>query len=396
VAKILITWELGGGSGHLVPVRPVIAGLIKRGHRVVAALRDVPRAGAVLADCPVRLLQAPFKFGHSQNEIIPPLTFAQILHNVGFGDELELVSLSQAWRGLFELTAPDLMICDHSPTALLASRGLPMRRIVMGSGFLCPPDETPLPNLRYWLKADLEQLAHDEAAVLERMNKVLWRLGQTSIERLTQIYRDVEATLLTTFEELDHFPWRKGATYWGAWTIASGKRPEWPRAKGGRIYAYLKDCPALPRILEWLANSGHSTLAYVDGMDWKTLERFSGSSIRFERERLDMQLVGKECDLAILHGTHGTTASVLVAGRPVMQLPIFLEQGLLAHAVCRLGAGAQAPANNEEAALGQLQKVISSTAYAAAAQKFATKYAGYEPAEASQKLLDEIERVLRV
>src|SRR5436309_6983197 len=340
VAKILITWELGGGSGHLVPLRPIIAGLIQRGHSVSAAVRDVARAASVLADCPVRVLQAPFKFGQSPNQIIPPLTFAQLLHNVGFGDALELAALAQAWRALFELTAANVMICDHSPTALLASRGLPMRRIVIGSGFLCPPDEAPLPNLRFWLKADLEQLAHDEAAVLDRMNQVLSKLEQKPIDRLTQIYRDVELTLLTTFQELDHYPWRKGGKYWGPCTIASGKTPQWRSAKGCRIYAYLKDCAALPAVLEWLANSNHSTLAYVDGVDPKLRARFSNSSIQFECERINMQLAGRECDLAILHGTHGSTAAMLLAGVPVMQLPIFLEQGLLADAVCRIGAGA--------------------------------------------------------
>ena len=269
-----------------------------------------------------------------------------------------------------------------------------MQRMIIGSGFLCPPDESPLPNLRSWLKADLKQLADDEAAVLARMNQVLARLGQEPIDRLTQIYRDVEMVLLTTFEELDHYPWRKGGEFWGPCTIASGKAPDWQCAKGCRIYAYLKDCPALARILEWLAGSNHSTVAYVDGVDRKLLARFSNSSIRFERERINMELAGKECDVAILHGTHGSTAAMLLAGKPVMQLPIFLEQGLLAHAVCRMGAGAQAPATNPDEAISQLNKVISVPEYGAAARRFAAKYAQYNPLEASERLLDKVEGAL--
>jgi O-acetyl-ADP-ribose deacetylase (regulator of RNase III) len=216
------------------------------------------------------------------------------------------------------------------------------------------------------------------------------------IDRLTSIYHDVEATLLTTFEELDQFPWRAKTRYWGAWTVAAGKNPLWPNGNGRRIFAYLKDCPALPQILEWLAGCGHSTLAVVDGVDRTLLQKMSAPTLRFERERLDMSLVAKQCDMAVLHGTHGTTASILAAGKPIMQLPIFLDQGLLAHAVHRMGAGAQAAANNSKAAIAELEKLVSSPAFGVAAQRFATKYAGFDPIEATEQLLDEVERVLRL
>jgi hypothetical protein len=179
VARIFLTWELGGGSGHLVPMRPIIQGLIRRGHSVVAAVRDLSRAAAILGDCSVRLLQAPFKMGSAGNEMPTPMTLAHLLHNVGYSNEVELRVLVHAWRALFELASPELMICDHSPTALLASRGFLMRRIVLGCGFLCPPDQTPLPNLRFWLKPDPQALARDEQAVLGRMNAVLSGIKQT-------------------------------------------------------------------------------------------------------------------------------------------------------------------------------------------------------------------------
>jgi hypothetical protein len=394
LARILITWELGGGSGHLVPLAPVASGLAGQGHTLVVAVRDVARAATTFAGIPLRFLQAPFRHGPGANEILPPLTLAHILHNVGYGDELELAALAGAWRELLTHVNPDLMICDHSPTALLASRGLPMRRIVMGSGFICPPDQLFLPNLRFWLKADPNRLARDQDRLLGRMNATLRGLGESHIDRVTQIYADVHATLLTTFKELDHYPSRGPAEYWGAWTVAPGKPPQWPPGTGRRIYAYLKDCPAVPHVLDWLARAGHPTLAYVDGVDRKSLDKIRAPTLRFERERLDMARVAGECDLAILHATHGTTASILIAGKPVMLLPIFLEQGLMGHAVCKLGAGEQAPAFEPERATDELAKVIASDAYAAAAQRFAAKYAGYDSHDANERLLGRIEQVL--
>jgi UDP:flavonoid glycosyltransferase YjiC (YdhE family) len=155
----------------------------------------------------------------------------------------------------------------------------------------------------------------------------------------------------------------------------------------------LKDCAVLPYVLEWLAQSGHSTLVYTSA-DRKSLERAHAPNLKFERERLDMSIVAKECDVAILHATHGTTSSILIAGKPVMLLPIFLEQGLMGHAVCQLGAGTQAPASHREQAIAELEKVVSSQAYAASAKQFASKYAGYNPVDANERLLDRIDEVL--
>ena len=395
MAKILITWELGGGSGHLVPLRPIVQSLCGHGHAVVAALRDVARAGGVFAGLPVQFLQAPFRISPVRDEIKPPFTFAHILHNCGFADDLELTALARAWRGLLDFVKPDLMICDHSPTALLAARGLPFRRIVMGSGFICPPDRHPLPNLRFWLKVDPRRLLDDEERLLGRMNRVLASLGAAEpMDRVTRIYGDVDATLLTTFRELDHYPERENTHYWGAWTHAEGAAPRWPGGTGPRIYAYLKNFPALAQLLQWLADSGHPTLAYVDGVDRKVLERPHPPHLRFESDRLDMAQVGKTCDLAILHATHGTTASILIAGKPIMQLPIFLEQGLMAHAVCRMGAGVQASVAKPEPVLQELRKLLSSQTYADAARGFARKYADYDPIAATDRVVAEVEKVL--
>jgi hypothetical protein len=60
MATILLAWELGGGLGHFMNLRPVADGLARRGHRVVAALRDLSSARRFLPNQDVTLLQAPF------------------------------------------------------------------------------------------------------------------------------------------------------------------------------------------------------------------------------------------------------------------------------------------------------------------------------------------------
>src|SRR5207253_1351185 len=109
---------------------------------------------------------------------------------------------------------------DHSPTALLASRGLPARRALIGSGFCCPPGEE---GDGIWgvirpisaAAADRARLRGDEDGVLARVNRVLNRWRLPPLRRLGELYTEVDENFLTTFPELDHFPQRRGAGYWG-------------------------------------------------------------------------------------------------------------------------------------------------------------------------------------
>jgi hypothetical protein len=39
--KLLFTWELGGGLGHLLILRPLMKELVVRGHKVVLAARKL-------------------------------------------------------------------------------------------------------------------------------------------------------------------------------------------------------------------------------------------------------------------------------------------------------------------------------------------------------------------
>ena len=97
MATILVAWELGGGLGHVLSMRPLAEGLARRGHRVVAVLRDLSSARDLITDPAVICLQAPFKHERIR-DIEPTCTLAQILHNCGFGHAGELRALAEAWR----------------------------------------------------------------------------------------------------------------------------------------------------------------------------------------------------------------------------------------------------------------------------------------------------------
>src|SRR5262245_23280653 len=102
MATILLTWELGAGTGHCVNLRPIAEELGKRGHDICFATRDLTTARRVFQDTPVRYWQAPSFVARPTSFIRAPQTFAQILHNVGFGDDSDLEVLVSAWRQLIQ------------------------------------------------------------------------------------------------------------------------------------------------------------------------------------------------------------------------------------------------------------------------------------------------------
>ncbi len=232
MATILVTWELGLAMGHVGVLRPLIDRLIGQGHQVVAALKDVSQGSNLSTSSAVPCLQAPVRLNAVRTPYQLPSTFAHIMHNAGFSSVDELRPTVNAWRALYDLVRPDLIIFQHSPTAILASHGYDVRRINVGTGFCCPPDREPLPDWRPYLKNDTDRLHDDERRVQTVANELLADWNQRPIDRLTDLYQRDTVTVLSTFAELDHFGPRPGGDYWGAWSAGFGTRPAWPEAPG--------------------------------------------------------------------------------------------------------------------------------------------------------------------
>jgi len=394
MGTVLVTWELGGGLGHIVRLMPVLRGLRRRGHSVWLASRDLSRVGAALDEIGVDYVQAPLKLPGGTHAIKTLRSFPHILHNAGFGDVRELHTLSRAWRNLYEFVRPDFVLFDHSPVALLAARPYGFGRATIGTGFCCPPDESPCRDLRSWLPNADEQLYRDERRVLDNVNCLLedWRLAP--LDRVTQLVSQVDETFLCTFPELDHYPGRESATYWGVWSDEGGKPPVWPQGDGKQIFAYVRGFPALGDLLRLLAELSHPTLVVSEAVEPGAEQRFASPSLKFERERLDMARAARECDIAILNGGHGATAAILLAGKPVLQIPVQLEQTLGTAAVVRLGAGLAASCRKPESTAKALRALLESDRHAQAARRFAERYADFDPQKQIEKLLDGVEEIL--
>jgi UDP:flavonoid glycosyltransferase YjiC (YdhE family) len=305
-----------------------------------------------------------------------------------------LASLVAAWRHLFELVDPDLIVFDHSPIGLLAARVHRAKRVLLGTGFCAPPAVCPLPQLRPWVRADLAQLAKDEEEVRCIVDEALRRNRTPALPRLGDIYGDVDLNLLTTYEELDHFGPRRDARYWGVQLSCPATPPQWPRAAGKKIFAYLKSSPGLPELLDKLNKLGQPSIVFGSWVDEKAKRRFASSTLRLEHRPLDIRLVAEQCDLAILNATHGTTAELLLRGVPLLQLPIFIEQSLTARNTVGIGAALAANRRDARAVAARLDQLLASERYRKAAGRFAAKYADADPETAREEMIGLVEKLV--
>ena len=380
MASILFAWELGGGMGHMSNIGPLARRLAREGHEVAVALRDLSRAAAVFPGEEVRILQAPTKVRIDARHIESPPTFAHVLSNVGFGDLQELQAMVAGWRNLYGWLKPDVIVFDHSPTALLAAGGEPAKRILLGPGFYSPPDRSPMPQVRLPLAGKDRDLAHVESEVLSTTNSLRMRMGLPVWSRLSQLYADVHENILTTFRELDPYE-RPSATYWGIGPCVSGCRPDWPHGSGQRIFAYLKPFPALPALLGFLNQLRQPTLICADGVDRKIQDHFRSETLQFTSAPPELTEVSRQCDLAILNGTHASTATMLLAGKPVLQIPITGEQFLTAQRTTALGCGPSAPCTDPQVIVNRLEWLLHAGEPRLAARRIAARYDGFDPVD---------------
>ncbi|WP_305908993.1 nucleotide disphospho-sugar-binding domain-containing protein [Methylomarinum sp. Ch1-1] len=376
MSKIVYAWELGGGYGHIGAFLAVAKQLQQRGHDVVFVLKNLEHADTLLGKYGFSYLQAPMRWPVIAQP--PAINYAGILRNTGF-NEAGLLARAQAWKTLITCLQPDLLLFDHAPTALVATRELKVPRALFGSGFYAPPRLSPMPTMLPYKKFPEKQLIDSETQIVASINAVIDRLGGQRLSMLADLF-DVEQDFLCTLPELDHYQQREQAEYWGpAFIDTDGLDPTWPMLGDKRIFAYLhKDYKGLPHLLEQLRSTSCSVLVHIPGATQAFLQKYSGANLHVSAKPLNMRQVGQQCDLVICHAGAGTVATMLLAGKPLLLLPMHIEAALTASNVVALGAGVCIPSEvkkpNYRAAV---KEMLAHRKYHQKSAEFADKYASF-------------------
>jgi hypothetical protein len=396
MARYLYIWELGAGLGHLSPLSPIVQRLIEAGHEVHAAIRSFEKVHFAFGDWPVTYWQAPVQAGGMSAMFQPPASLAHILANTCFRDSEEFATRMRAWDSLFRSIQPDLVILDHAPSALLSLEAYSIPRVLIGTGFTVPQICRPFPNWRPELDLAPEQLSRDEQALLDRLNR--WRNSRRldGAESLADLYAKAEHKLLTTFPELDHFGPR-AEVYQGIWTGLEGQAFQWPSDEHSikRMFVYLKPHSQLPSLLKIIRETQAQAMLYLPGVKSEIIREFRSSRMRFSEAPLNVQQAARECDLAILNATHGSVATFLLAGKPMLLLPMYLEQRITAERVAAVGAGSALPADHMDQSGPLLKQLLESDLPRLSAERFRDRYREFQFAQRSTQVADALLRYVQ-
>ncbi|HEX4300118.1 MAG TPA: nucleotide disphospho-sugar-binding domain-containing protein [Gammaproteobacteria bacterium] len=394
MARVLICWELGNGLAYIEGLAAAGRVISKAGHEVHFALRDLTHAERLLGER-FPFYQAPTRVTASGMALPNPMTFADVLINLGYDNPASVVGRVRAWRKLLELVQPDIVRCAHAPGALLAARGTGIRSLAVGIGFLIPPARSPLPLLRTWAKGvSPERMAAREQAVLEGMNQALAALGAPKLASVGALYGDADLRELYTYPELDDYGPRDDVKYLGNFQAAKGAAPAWPDTPGKRIFAYLDPDQSTPMLLKALAGTGQPVLAYLPHAPEELLKQYASGNLKITAQPLDVIKTASLCDLGVSHGGHNIMGSFLGAGKPQLALPRLFPERVTAEKVAGCGAGLVA--RWDEADISQkLTQLLRVPAFADRAKAIAARVAHLSMEQALKNAVASVDQLAK-
>jgi UDP:flavonoid glycosyltransferase YjiC (YdhE family) len=367
---------------------PIAQALREQGHRPVMVLRDIARADELLGPFGLEYLQAPLWLAPVSG-LPPPVNFTESLFLFGFLSEPGLLSIARAWRQLWRLIEPDLMIFDHAPTALLAARGLGIPRLITGNSFAVPPRVKPLPAYRWWEKTvPAQRMADTEARLVATANPVLAKLAAPALREVQELY-EAEATMVTAMPALDVYGPRPAEHYIGAInTIHFGATPSWPGNRSKKIFAYLKPhYPLFEQVVKALARADASVLIVAPGISNQLRHKLQSPHLAFSDKPLVMAEVRAQADLAVCHAG-GTVDVMLQAGVPLLLLPLQMEQTMSSKRVEHAGYGLTYMPDLPPTLLDkQVGKLLADAGFAQRAADYAKTHAAVTQESAIARLI---------
>ncbi len=399
MSRVLLAWEFGADYGHVMRLATLGRALARRGHTPVFALRDLTHVQALLGDTPFTVLQAPVFLG-SVSGLPSPLGPAETLLRVGFLHPQALAGIVRGWRALLAQVQPDLLVLDLAPTALLATRGLGLPRVLLGETFAMPPQRAPLPPYRWWRSEPLLRLADSERHALAGANAVLAQLGEPPLARLADLYQ-ADGQIATAFAEFDQYPGRdaaaEGLDYWGVLPgLDAGVAPDWPQVDGPRVFAYLKpQARDFDAVLDALRALPVAVAVHAPGLSVAAQRRHLAANIRLHAAPLRMADVCQQAAIGICHAGANTTQLLATSGIPMLLLPAHVEQMMTARRAAELGLAVvvdyEKPAPDYKRLL---KRLVGEPAFGTAARALQARYAGDDAQQRLQRIVDQLERWL--
>lgn len=395
MAHIVGAWELGGHLGHIGRFAALTPLFIERGHRVTLLLRDLSRVQHIEGLKQAAVMQAPIWMPKSRSAPTHPVSMSEILQHFGYLSVRGLHGMVRAWRDTFDALQPDLLLCDYAPTALFAARDQSFVRATIGSGYGIPPaGATPMPTFRSVSPEVRTRSLNAEQKVTRTIQRVAEKMGQSGIHQVCDLF-SVDEEFLCTLPELDHYDRPQPASYWRLPTGPSGGvLPAWSDSGRQRVFAYIKPPGAhFEATLQALRQSGYDSEVFAPGITPEAIQKHTSDTLRISSKPYDLAKTFETCDSVICHAGHGTVVAALLAGCPVVMVPLQMEQHALARRVEVQGLGETVAPD----ALVNLPQALERTLDALCIERvrnFASKHAVESSTTAQKNIIERCEQLL--
>jgi predicted glycosyltransferase len=358
--RILFAWEHGGGLGHVTRIAPIAHRLAALGARVTVAACDLAAAASLLSS-DVRLHPCPLP-GSARRSDAPQYNYAALLANAGWIDPSGLRGMLRAWDSLFEAAAPDVLVADFAPTALLASLGRGMARCALGNGFDLPPLASPLPAMSGWEPVDAAAMADAERAVLQAANAALGERGVPALARLADLF-DCDWRCAATHAMFDVYPDRPEGDLEFVGPVDSGGigglRPDWPGAPGRRGFVYLRgEARFVDATVAALRALRASAIVFAPGLGEQQAADLATADVLVSTRPVDLSHAFEGADFVVTHSGTGLGALALARGLPVVLYPLYREQLMAAVRLSARGVARCEMPDRLDQALQALEAIV--------------------------------------
>ena len=404
--RVLLAWEIGRNLGNVTKLVETGRALArKRGANkpeLFFALQNPAVISSHASDLQCQVLQAPFhapREGAPDPQRGPALIYPDDLRAWGYDNPKILAGQIQAWRSLFDLARPDVLVAQAAPTALLASRGLGIKTLTFGTGYDVPPAASPMPSMRYWEQIDPPVLLGREEHVLRNINRALNELVLPVVPSFAELL-NVDVELLTTFEELDHYPRRAEVTsrkpkYIGPfYSLDVGDTLTWSRKAKKRVLAFV--APGLPHdqaCLQALMGlpAEYDVIVSVPGIPDKIKAQIEKPNLRVVAGPVRLDGLLKTCDLGISHAGAALSSALAAHGVPQLLLPGTIEQLMFARALGRTNsARGMVGEFGPPQIIALAERLLAEPEFKKAAQALAKKYKGFNSGKLAGNIATEI------
>lgn len=380
MARVLLAWELGLGFGHVQRLIAIADALASANHIPVLALKSLAGPSELLVGSRYTLLQAPvwpellIRAGGVANRL------SGIMTATGMAIPSALLLMTQAWQNILDVYQIDLVVADHSPTVCLATYSN-CPTLIVGNAYTVPPLIAP---------------TVEEEALLDIIQFVQNQRKKPIPTSVSDIYGKAKRLVLT-FPELDPHQALREDPVVGPAEMPSGPIVFRNDIKNGpKLFAYLAaEYSWTETILSGLASRGISIEAFVRGATPELTQRLQSKGVHVFLTPPTLVERLAECSAILHHGGAGTAESALIAGRPQILLPRYVEQELTAQLLENLSVGVT-PAGrlNGNQFTELVREVLHDSAKRHLAQELAASVVSRGPWEGIKHVVETCEELL--